>query len=97
MPKYYSTSFGVFGVHQWKKMAKNGAKLHEITPKKPQIFNIWLLILPYGIPNGNGWVYIAVTDIPKHYSSSFGALGVHKGEEKGPKYELPFFGLLSQN
>ena len=65
MPKHYSSSFGVFGVLEGIKLAKNGPKLPEINPKSVSS-GYWVLWWSQDIPNGYEWVYIVETSIYKN-------------------------------
>ena len=69
MGKHQSSSCGVFGVLQGIKLAKNGSKIPDNSPKYKAIKYSGGLKT---FANYYEWVYIVETSMPKHYSSSFG-------------------------
>ena len=88
MLRHYSSSFGVFGVLQGKKIAKNGPKLPEIGPKSV-LSRYWVLWRSQDIPNGYRWVHIAESCMPTHYPSNIGVFEVLQGiklAKNGPKF-----------
>ena len=72
--------FGVSGIFQGEKLAKNSLKLSKISPKSLK-FNYCQLWLTHDHSNGYDLLYIVETHIPVYHLIGFGVSGIFQGEQ----------------
>jgi hypothetical protein len=80
IPVYHLIGFGVPGVFQREKLAKNSQKLSKMSPKSLK-FSYCLLWLTHDHSNGYDLLYIFETHIPVYHLIGFGVPGVFQREK----------------